>query len=220
MNAEEWAATVQGLAGKRGVKHEPVGGLNPKDGPPALCPGGTNRITGQLADGFWGAACDANEREQGGLFRKTVLPRAVLAKAHMPDLAKIVPLFNVESIEASERVEQAVSRRKVEFESIDFNRRFLATVPADYDPVALRELFSPGFLDWVAQIHNEIDFGITDRQLYFLWRLGELTEDEYARALDQAGDFFGRLRDEMDESGLHPFQPGPWHAGLEPFPSE
>lgn len=220
MNAEEWAATVQGLAGKRGVKYEPVGGLNPKDGPPALCPGGTNRITGQLADGFWGAACDANEREQGGLFRKTVLPRAVLAKAHMPDLAKIVPLFNVESIEASERVEQAVSRRKVEFESIDFNRRFLATVPADYDPVALRELFSPGFLDWVAQIHNEIDFGITDRQLYFLWRLGELTEDEYARALDQAGDFFGRLRNEMDESGLHPFQPGPWHAGLEPFPSE
>lgn len=219
MNAEEWAATVQGLAGRRGVKYEPVGGLNPKDGPPALCPGGTNRITGQLAEEFWGASCDANEHEQGGLFRKTVLPSAVLAKAHMPDLAKVVPLFNVESIEASERVEQAVSRRKVEFESIDFNRRFLATVPEDYDPVALRELFSPGFLDWVAQIHNEIDFGITDRQLYFLWRLGELSEDEYARALDQAGSFFRRLRSEMDESGLHPFAPGPWHAGLEPFPS-
>ena len=219
MNAQEWAATVQRLARRRGVRYEPVGGLNPKDGPPALCPGGANRITGQLAEEFWGAACDANEHEEGGLFHKSVLPGAVLAKAHMPDLAKVVPLFNVESVEASERVEQAVSRRKVEFESIEFNRRFLATVPEDYDPVALRELFSPGFLDWVARMHSEIDFGVTDRQLYFLWRLGELSEDEYAEALDQAGRFFGRLRSEMDESGLHPFAPGPWHAGLEPFPA-
>ena len=37
-------------------------------------------------------------------------------------------------------------QRKVEFESIDFNKRFLATVPKEYDPVALRELLSPGFL--------------------------------------------------------------------------
>ena len=218
MNAEEWAATVQRLAESRGVRYEPVGGLNPKGGPAALCPGGTNRITGQLAEEFWGASCDANEREEGGLFRKTVLPGAVLTKAHMPDLAKIVPLFNVESVEATERVEQAVSRRKVEFESIEFNRRFLATVPSHYDPIALRELFSPGFLDWVAQIHNEIDFGITDRQLYFLWRLRELSADEYSEALDQAGKFFRRLLSEMDESGLEAYRPGPWHAGLEPFP--
>jgi hypothetical protein len=219
VNAEEWAATVQQLAAKRSVQYEPVGGLNPKGGPVALCPGGTNRLTGQLAEEFWGASCDADEHTDGGLFRKTVLPRAVLAKAHMPDLAKVVPLFNVESVEASERVEQAVSRRKVEFESIEFNRRFLATVPSDHDPVALRELFSPGFLDWVAQIHNEIDFGITDRQLYFLWRLGELSEEEYTDALDQAGKFFRRLLSEMDESGLQPYRPGPWHAGLEPFPA-
>ena len=218
MNAEEWAGTVQGLATKRGLTYEPIGGLNPKGGPATLCPGGTNRIKGELAPEFWGASCDADEREEGGLFRKTVLPQAVLAKAHMPDLAKVVPIFNVESIEAHERVEQLASRRKVEFESIDFNRRFLATVPAEHDPIALRELFSPGFLDWAAQITAEVDFGITDQQLYFHWRLRDLTAEEYGQALDSAAGLFKRLRNEMEEHGLHTYQPGPWHAGLEPFP--
>jgi hypothetical protein len=217
--AQEWATTVQELAGKHGLNYDAVGGLNPKGGPVALCPGGTNRITGQLAEEFWGAACDADEHEEGGLFSKTVVPRAVLAKAHMPDLAQVVPLFNVESVEGGERVEQLASRRKVEFESIDFNRRFLATVPSEYDPVALRELFSPGFLDWVAGISNEIDFGITDRQLYFLWRLNERAGAEYERALENAGQLFRRLRTEMEEHGLHTYPAGPWHAGLEPFPS-
>ena len=219
MNSEEWARTVQGLATKRGLTYEPIGGLNPKGGPATLCPGGTNRIKGELAPQFWGASCDADEHEEGGLFKKTVLPGAVLAKAHMPDLAKVVPIFNVESIEAGEKLEQLASRRKVEFESIDFNKRFLATVPADHDPIALRELFSPGFLDWAAQIQNEVDFGITDQQLYFHWDLRDLTADEYANALDTAAGLFSRLRNEMEESGVHTYQPGPWHAGLEPFPN-
>ena len=218
MNAEEWAGAVQGLATQRGLTYEPVGGLNPKGGPATLCPGGTNRIKGELAPQFWGASCDADEREEGGLFRKTILPRAVLTKAHMPDLAKVVPMFNVESVEVEERVEQLASRRRVEFESIDFNKRFLATVPADHDPIALRELFSPGFLDWAAQIRNEVDFGITDQQLYFHWRLDDLSADEYGTALDTAAGLFSRLRNEMEESGVHTYQPGPWHAGLEPFP--
>jgi hypothetical protein len=220
MNAQEWAEIVQELAEQRGATYEPVGGLNPKGGPAALCPGGTNRITGHLSDGFWGAACDADEREQGGLFSRSVLPNAVLAKAHMPDLAEVVPIFNVESIERSERVEQAVSRRKVEFESVEFNRRFLATVPEDHDPVALRELFSPAFLDWVARIDNQVDFGITDRQLYFMWRLAERSAGEYGSALDNAGRLFVRLHWEMEEHGLHTYPAGPWHAGLEPFPAE
>jgi hypothetical protein len=220
VNAEQWAATVRSLAERRGATYEPVGGLNPKGGPAALCPGGTNRITGRLSDELWGASCDADERERGRLFARSLLPGAVLAKAHMPDLAKVVPIFNVESVEASERVEQAVSRRKVEFESVEFNRRFLATVPADHDPVALRELFSPAFLDWVARISNEIDFGITDRQLYFMWRLDELSSDEYGLALDNAGRLFARLRGEMEEHGLHTYPAGPWHAGLEPFPDQ
>ena len=220
MKAADWAAIVEGLAGRRGVAYEPVGALNPKDGPPTLCPGGTNRIKGELATGFWGASCDAEEHETGGLFSNTVLPEAILAKAHMPDLAQVVPIFNVESVEPGERVEQLTSRRKVEFESIDFNHRYLATVPADHDPVALRELFSPGFLDWAAQIRNQVEFGITDRQLYFSWRLGALTETEYADALDHAAGLFKRLRNEMEEHGMHTYQPGPWHAGLEPFPAD
>ena len=218
MKADEWAGIVRDLAAKRGVTYEPVGGLNPKGGPAALCPGGANRITGELASEFWGSSCDADERETGGLFSKTVLPQAILAKAHMPDLAQVVPMFNVESIEPGEKIEQLASRRKVEFESIDFNRRYLATVPADHDPVALRELFSPGFLDWAAQIRNEVEFGITDRQLYFTWKLTELTAAEYGDALDHAAGLFMRLRNEMEESGLHTYLPGPWHAGLAPFP--
>jgi hypothetical protein len=183
----------------------------------ALCVGGTNRLTGQLAEGFWGACCDADEREAGGLFGKAVLPNAILAKAHMPDLAKVVPTFNVESIEGREVVTQHFARR-VEFESIDFNKRFLATVPREYDPVALRELFSPGFLEWTTTMTGEIDFGINDRQLWFLWRLQERSERQLDEALHNAGQLFGRLHAEMDEEGIHTYPPGPWHAGMEPFP--
>ena len=101
MKAEDWAELVRGVAEKRGATYEPVGGLNPRGGPAALCPGGTNRLTGQLGDEFCGGSCDADEREEGGLFSKTLLPTAVLAKAHMPDLAQVVPMFNVESIEGA-----------------------------------------------------------------------------------------------------------------------
>lgn len=218
-DAEAWAETVRRYAAKHDLRYEPVGGLNPKDAPAALCVGGTNRLTGQLDREFWGSSCDADEEETGGFFSKTVLPRAVLAKAHMPDLADVVPAFNVESIEA--RPDEFVMRhlvRKVEFESIDFNRRFLATVPKQYDSVALRELFSPGFLSWVTTISNEIDFGISDRQLWLLWRLRERSEDELEEAMGHAGEFFRRLRREMEEHGVNTYPAGPWHAGIEPFP--
>ena len=218
--AARWTEIVQAYASRRGLTYEPIGGINPKDGPVALCVGGTNRLTGQLAEEFWGSSCDADEREEGGFFSKAVVPHAVLAKAHMPDLARVVPAFNVESIEArpDELLLKAASRHKVEFESIDFNRRFLATVPSQYDPVALRELFGPGFLEWVTTIHSEVDFGINDRQLWLLWRLRERSEAELSEALRNAGQLFRRLREEMDEAGIHPYPAGPWNAGLEPFP--
>ena len=113
----------------------------------------------------------------------------MLAKSHVPDLAKVMPPFNVESIEKTpeELVMQKASRRKVEFESIEFNKRFLATVPSEYDPVALRETFSPGFLEWVTTIDNEIEFGVSEQQLWFLWRLRERTRDELEAALDNGG---------------------------------
>src|ERR1044072_5260653 len=141
--AQQWAETVRRYGERHELTYEPVGGINPKDGPVALCVGGTNRLTGQLSEGFWGASCDADEKEVGGLFSKAVVPTAVLAKAHMPDLAEVVPAFNVESVEGREAVTRHLTR-KVEFESLEFNRRFIATVPEEYDPIALRELFSPG----------------------------------------------------------------------------
>jgi hypothetical protein len=217
--AEEWAGLVSRYADRNELTYEQIGGINPKDGPVALCVGGTNRLTGQLSEGFWGSSCDADEDEAGGLFGKAILPRAILAKAHMPDLAKVVPAFNVESIEGHEVVTQKFMR-KVEFESLDFNKRFLATVPKEYDPVALRELFGPGFLAWATTMTGEIDFGVNDRQLWFTWRLAERTETELKEALKNAGQLFRRLQGEMDESGIHTYPPGPWHAGLEPFPAD
>lgn len=220
-DAQQWAEVVRAYGERNGLRYEQVGGINPKDGPVALCVGGTNRLTGQLDHDFWGSSCDADEHEAGGLFGGAVLPRAVLAKAHMPDLARVMPAFNVESIEARpvDFVEKHTAR-KVEFESIDFNRRFLATVPSEYDPVALRELFGPGFISWVTTISSEIDFGINDRQLWFLWRLRERSEAELAEALRNAGQLFRRVRSEMEEHGVHTYPAGPWHAGLEPFPAE
>lgn len=215
--AAEWAEVVRRYGERQGLTYEPVGGINPVDAPVALCVGGSNRLTGQLVEGFWGSSCDADEKEVGGLFGKALVPTAILAKAHMPDLAEVVPAFDVESIEGREVITQRFAR-KVEFESLDFNKRFLATVPSEYDPVALRELFSPGFLTWTTTMTGEVDFGVNDRQLWFLWRLRERSEAELKDALRNAGQLFKRLHSEMDESGLHTYPPGPWHAGLQPFP--
>ena len=199
--AQAWSEAVQAIAKERDLKYDPIGGLNPAGGPAALCPGGTNRLTGKLTEEFWGASCDADEKEEGGLFGgKAVLPGAIIAKAHVPDLAKAMPPFNVESLErnAGDLV-QRHGRKRVEFESIDFNKRFLATVPADHDPIALREMFSPAFLDWVTTIDREIDFGVSEQQLYFHWRLQERSHDEYEAALKSGGGLFKRVCAEVEE---------------------
>ena len=170
-------------------------------------------------DGFFGSSCDADEHEEGGFGRKAVLPGAVLVKSHMPDLATVVPVFNVESLERTPAdTLDRHSRRRVEFESVDFNKRFIATVPRDHDPVALRELFSPAFIDWITRIPAEVDFGITDQQLFFHWRLRERSREELRVALRSGGGIFDRLHREMEENNLDIYKPGPWNAGLEPFP--
>ncbi|MGI9020187.1 MAG: hypothetical protein ACR2G3_05705 [Solirubrobacterales bacterium] len=220
-DAASWAEVARAVGSGRGLAYDAVGGLNPAGGPPALCPGGTNRLTGELSEGFWGASCDADEHEEGSLFAKAVLPRAILAKAHVPDLAQAMPPFNIESLErrAEDVIERRAARNKVQFESIEFNRRFLATVPSEHDPVALREMFGPGFLDWVTTIDREVDFGVSEGQLYFHWRLRERTREEYEAALDSGAGLFTRVCREVEEHGVHTYQPGPWHAGLEPFPA-
>ena len=154
------------------------------------------------------------------MFSKAVVPHAILAKSHMPDLAMVMPQCNVESVETrpEDLVERRVTRRKVEFESLEFNKRFLTTVPSEYDPIALREMFSPGFLTWVTTIDREIDFGVSEQQLWFLWRLRDRSRDQLEAALDNGGALFKQVRKEVEESGVHTYAAGPWHAGLEPFP--
>ena len=217
--AQQWAEVVLDLASERGLRYEPIGGINPVGAPVALCPGGTNRITGELSDGFFGSSCSSASHEEGGFGRKGVLPGAVLVKSHMPDLATVVPVFDVESIERTPAdTLDRHSRRRVEFESVDFNKRFIATVPRDHDPVALRELFSPAFIDRITRIPAEVDFGITDQQLFFHWRLRERSREELREALRSGGGIFDRLHREMEENNLDIYKPGPWNAGLEPFP--
>ncbi|MGI8726865.1 MAG: hypothetical protein ACR2K6_04210 [Solirubrobacterales bacterium] len=142
-------------------------------------------------------------------------------KSRLPELGSAVGRFDVESIEATPEDQlQRASRHRVEFESIEFNQRFIATVPQDHDPVALRELFSPGFLEWTVSIDREVDFGGADSQLYFLWRLRDLSGAELERALDHAGELFVRLHRELTEAGVPVAEPGPANAGLEWFAFE
>ena len=188
--------------------------------PVALCPGGTNKLTGELSDGFFGSSCDADEHEEGG-FRSQGDPArpALLVKSHMPDLATVVPVFDVESIErtpgtrststpggeSSSRASTSTSASSPPF-------------PRDHDPVALRELFSPAFIDWITGFRQTLDFGITEQQLFFHWRLRERSKEELKDALHSAGGIFERLHREMEENNLDIYKPGPWNAGLEPFP--
>ncbi len=86
-------------------------------------------------------------------------------------------------------------------------------MPSEYDPIALREMFGPGFLDWVTTIDREVDFGVSEGQLYFHWRLRERTREEYEAALDSGAGLFTRVCREVEEHGVHTYQPGPWHAG-------
>lgn len=215
---EQWVAVVREAAEARGLRYEQVGGINPADGPPTLCPGGPNRLTGELAPGFWGASCDALPRRAGGWLSRSTVPGGVLVKSRLPELGSAVGRFDVESIEATPEDQlQRASRHRVRFESIEFNRRFIATVPLDHDPVALRELFSPGFLDWTVSIDREVDFGAAEEQLYFLWRVEELSRAELELALANAGELFARLHRELRETGLDLADPGPANAGLEWF---
>ena len=116
---------------------------------------------------------------------------------------------------------QRASRRKVEFESIEFNKRFLATVRSEYDPVALREMFSPGFLEWVTTIDNEIDFGVSEQPAVVpLAAARAHARTSWRRRWTTAVELFKRVRKEIEETGIHTYPAGPWHAGLEPFPEQ
>ena len=137
----------------------------------------------------------------------------------MPDLATVVPVFNVESIErppgtcsTAARAAGRVRERRLQ-QALHRDRPAASTTRS---PCA--SCSAPRFLDWTTRIPAEVDFGITDRQLFFHWRLRERTKEELKEALHSAGGIFERLQREMEENDLDIYQPGPWNAGLEPFP--
>src|SRR5262249_45536240 len=113
------------------------------------------------------------------------------------------PVFDVESLEhsAGDTVDR-FSRRRVEFESVEFNKRFIATVPNDHDPVALRELFSPAFIDWITRMPAEVDFGITERQLFFHWRRRGAPQRVQKAPLPAPGGISGPPPGEREENTL------------------
>lgn len=217
--ARDWAQTVQDLAEGRNARYEPVGGLNAVGAPVALLVGGTNRITGQLTDELWGAACDALEERAGGIFSKAVLPGGGMVKAHVPDVASALPPFAVEDLQGlGDQVRERATRNQVRFESIDFNRRYLVTVPSGYSGTELHQLFSPATIGWATGLGPACDFGILEGQMWILWRYRQRSAAELEEGLAAAASFFTRLRTEIRESGVVIADPGPWHAGLEPFP--
>ena len=135
-----------------------------------------------------------------------------------PTWRRSCPAFNVESIEGHEVVTQRF-QRKVEFESIDFNKRFLATVPKRVRPGGAARALQPrlprlGDDDRAARSTS----ASTTASSGSSGACGERSEAELKAALKNAGQLFRRLQGEMDESGIHTYPPGPWHAGLEPFP--
>ena len=172
--ARAWAETVQAVAKDRDLVYEPVGGINPVGGPVALCPGGTNRLTGQLADGFWGASCDADEHEEGGLFSKAVLPGAVLRQ-----VARARPGQGDAAVQR--RVDRAPPRRARRCSAPRAGRsssRAWSSTSASWRPCPASTTRSRSARCSARRsstgsttIDNEIDFGVSEQQLWFLWRL-------------------------------------------------
>ena len=139
----------------------------------------------------------------------------------MPDLTTVVPAFDVESIEArpDEQLRKRTARRGRVRERSSSTSASWRPFPPSHDPVALRELFSPAFLGWVLTIDREVDFGAAERQLYFMWRLRERTRSRArARSSQRRPSSSCDLRRELEEANVATYPPGPWNAGIEPFP--
>ena len=126
----------------------------------------------------------------------------------MPDLAKVVPIFNVESLDnnAEDRLLDSHSRRKVEFESLEFNKRFIATAPSYHDPIALRELFSPAFLDWTRASTARSSSGSPTASSSSSGSARAQRGGAQGGAAGARG-IFEKLQREMDEDGLHTTSP-------------
>ena len=100
-------------------------------------------------------ATPTNARSAASSTRRCCRPRSS-PRPTCPTWRRSSPPSTSSRSRGPRHVQQRFSR-KVEFESLDFNKRFWTTVPKEFDPVALRELFGPGFLAWVTTMTGEIE---------------------------------------------------------------
>ena len=77
---------------------------------------------------------------------------------------------------------------------------------------------APAFSTWATTIDREVDFGATDGQIYFMWRMRERTPGGARAGALNAGKLFSRVKRELEEENVATYPAGPWNAGLEPFP--
>ena len=169
--AQEWAEAVRKFGERAGVAYEPVGGINPKDGPVALCVGGSNRLTGQLVEGFWGV--ELRRRRKGGrrpLQQGAGADRDPRQGAH------------ARSGEGRSRLQRRVDRghrgRSPSTSSARSNSSRSTSTSASSRRCRRSTTRSrcascsaPASSRWTTTMTGEIDFGVNDRQLWFLWRL-------------------------------------------------
>ena len=217
-------AVARACGRKRGLRYERGRRAQPEGRPRGAVPGRHQPADGRAHGRRSGAprATPTSARREASS-RRPCCPRAVLAKAHMPDLAKVDAALQrrVARARARGRRSSAASRRRVEFESDRVQQalpRHRARAITTRSPCA--RCSAPRFLDWTT----------TDRPRGRLRRLraasststGALRELSAERARGRAGH--GRRAVQAASAARwrsttsHTYRPGPWHAGLEPFP--
>ena len=137
----------------------------------------------------------------------------------MPDLAEVVPIFNVESVEAAEeRIEQPLAPQgRVRVDRLQQalpRHRAGGPRPGRAARAVQPRLPRLGDPDRTTRSTS----GSPTASSTSSGGCAERSAERVREALDNAGQLFKRLRTEMEESGLHTYPAGPWHAGLEPFP--
>ena len=146
-----------------------------------------------------------------------MLPSSILAKAHMPDLAKVVPAFNVESIEGAEVSPSASPARS------SSSRSTSTGVFSPRCPASTTRWHCVSCSARASCLGDDDDgrgrFRDQRKPALVPVAASGAHRGRAEGGASNAGQLFKRLQSEMDESGLHTYPPGPWHAGLEPFPA-
>ncbi len=220
MKAADWAGVVQELAAKRGVTYEPVGGLNPKGGPADALPGRHQPDQGRARAPASGAPrATPTSARRAACSRRPCCPNAVLAKAHMPDLG-----------DGRADVQRRVGRGAASGSS---------SSPAGARSSSSRSISTgaswrrcpPTTTRWRCASCSAPASSIGRRRSGTRSTSGSPTASSTSsggsasapptstatRSTTRRGCSSG-LRNEMEEHDVHTYQPGPWHAGLEPFP--